>query len=95
MPRQMGHVLALGGFPNSVEHEQNIFVFVFIWTWTSSPITVSYFIVRIQYWRTCVFDVILILITHKGVRQALSSMCGKASINREYGPGYKGRLIAR
>ncbi len=32
MPRQMGQVLALGGLPNSVEQEQNIFVFVFIWT---------------------------------------------------------------
>jgi len=32
MPKQMGQVFALGGFPNYVEHEQNIFVLVFIWT---------------------------------------------------------------
>ena len=53
MPKQIGQVLALGGFPNSVEHEQNIFVLVFIWTCTSSPITVSYFIVIFHYWGVC------------------------------------------
>jgi hypothetical protein len=32
IPKHIGQVLAFGGFPNSVEQEQKIFVFVLIWT---------------------------------------------------------------
>jgi hypothetical protein len=41
MPRHTGHTFVFGAAPNSVEHEQKIFVAVRSWTWTSSPITAS------------------------------------------------------
>jgi hypothetical protein len=32
IPKQIGQVFSLGGDPNFVEQEQNIFVLVLIWT---------------------------------------------------------------
>jgi len=43
IPRQIGHTLELGSFPNCVEQPQNVFDLVKSCAWTSRPITGSYF----------------------------------------------------
>jgi len=47
-PRQIGHILELGGLPNFVEQLQNNFVLVNNCAWISNPITVSNFVILIR-----------------------------------------------